>query len=108
MKDTLEHADKASQIMAQRASEQNIETVWDRYEKMQPQCGYGDSGLCCRICLQGPCRIDPFGGEPDKGICGARDYTIVARNIIRMMAAGCAAHSDHGRHIAHTLHGFSH
>jgi len=86
------------------AKEKGLETMWDRYEKQKPQCGFGDSGLCCRICLQGPCRINPFGGEPKKGICGARDYTIVARNIIRMAAAGCAAHSDHGRHIAHALH----
>lgn len=81
------------------------DTFWDRLDKMEPQCGFGDLGLCCRICLQGPCRINPFGKEPTKGICGARDYTIVARNIIRMMAAGCAAHSDHGRHLAHTLLG---
>lgn len=86
-----------------KAREMGRDTLWDRLEKMQPQCGFGDLGLCCRICLQGPCRINPFGDEPSKGICGARDYTIVARNLIRMMAAGCAAHSDHGRHLAHTL-----
>lgn len=37
------------------------------------------------------------------GICGAKDYTIVARNIIRMMAGGASAHSDHGREIVNVL-----
>jgi acetyl-CoA synthase len=81
-----------------------METFWDKKEKMTPQCGFGETGLCCRICLQGPCRIDPFGRGPKEGICGAKDYTIVARKILRMIGGGAAAHSDHGRHLAHTLH----
>ena len=70
---------------------------------MQPQCGFGELGVCCNNCLQGPCRINPYGGKPEKGICGARDYTIVARNLIRHIAGGTASHSGHGRHIADTL-----
>ena len=97
-------SDTAAAALAKKYHEKGYDTMWDKLEKQQPQCGFGEAGLCCRICLQGPCRINPYGGEPKKGVCGARDYTIVARNLIRMMAAGCAAHSDHGRHIAHTLH----
>ncbi len=96
--------DPAAHEMLALAEEQNLDTFWDRQEIMQPQCGYGELGLCCRICLQGPCRINPFGDGPKKGICGARDYTIVGRNLIRMMAGGAAAHSDHGRHITHVFH----
>ncbi|MGQ9615693.1 MAG: anaerobic carbon-monoxide dehydrogenase catalytic subunit [Spirochaetota bacterium] len=99
----LPFADRASQIMIKRADEQRIETVWDRYEMMQPQCGFGTLGLCCRNCSMGPCRIDPFGDEPQTGICGANADTIAARNIARMIAGGAAAHSDHGRDVAHTL-----
>lgn len=99
----LPFADRASQIMIKRADEQRIETVWDRYEMMQPQCGFGTLGLCCRNCSMGPCRIDPFGDEPQTGICGASADTIAARNIARMIAGGAAAHSDHGRDVAHTL-----
>jgi acetyl-CoA synthase len=104
-KDDFKTTDPAGTEMWEIAKQKNMDTMWDRAEKMEPVCGYGDSGLCCRICLQGPCRINPFGEEPKKGICGARDYTIVARNLVRMMAAGAAAHSDHGRHLAHTLLG---
>jgi len=99
----LKYADKASQEMAKRANESNIETVWDRYDKMQPQCGFGTLGICCRICSMGPCRIDPFGDGPKAGVCGANADTIAARNLARMVAGGAAAHSDHGRDIAHTL-----
>ena len=63
--------DPAVQEMIAKAESMNVDTVWDRYEAMQPQCGFGDTGLCCRNCLQGPCRIDPFGDGPDKAICGA-------------------------------------
>ncbi len=99
----LKYADKASQEMVRRAADENIELVWDRYEAMQPQCGFGTLGLCCKNCSMGPCRIDPFGNGPQAGVCGATADTIAARNIARMIAAGAAAHSDHGRDIAHTL-----
>ncbi|MCK5559262.1 MAG: carbon monoxide dehydrogenase, partial [Thermoplasmata archaeon] len=70
--------DPAALELLALAEEKQMDTLWDRQEKMEPKCGYGELGLCCRICLQGPCRINPFGDEPKKGICGARDYTIVA------------------------------
>ncbi len=85
------------------AEKEGIDTVWDRHQAMQPQCGFGQLGVCCRICWKGPCRIDPFGEGPQRGICGADADTIVARNLSRMMAAGAAAHSEHGRHIALAL-----
>ena len=94
---------QGAQQLAATASETGIETISDRYEMTQPQCGFGELSICCRNCLQGPRRIDPFGGKPNKGICGARDYTIVARNLIRNIAGGAAAHSGHGRHIAETM-----
>jgi len=99
----LSYADLASQEMWRRANAERIELVWDRYEEMQPQCGFGSLGICCRNCNMGPCRIDPFGEGPQSGVCGADADTIAARNIVRMIAAGGAAHSDHGRDIALTL-----
>ena len=95
--------DPAVQEMIAKAESMNVVTVWDRYEAMQPQCGFGDTGLCCRNCLQGPCRIDPFGDGPDKAICGASADVMVARGLDRAIAAGTAAHSGHARHLAHTM-----
>ena len=92
--------DKTTQKLLKIAEQEGIKTAWDRLEEQQPQCGYGQLGICCRNCLAGPCRINPFGGEPKRGVCGATADTIVARNLVRMIAAGAAAHSDHGRHVA--------
>jgi len=103
MATALRHADPASQKIRERAVTEGIGTVWDRYDAMQPQCGFGKLGLCCRNCSMGPCRIDPFGEGPQEGVCGANADTIAARNLVRMIAGGAAAHSDHGRDIAHTL-----
>ena len=96
--------DPATHQMLARAEELGLETAWDRYEAQLPQCGFGELGVCCRNCNMGPCRISPFEDEgPKLGVCGATADIIVARNLIRMIAAGAAAHSDHGRDIAHTL-----
>ena len=86
------------------AQREGIETVWDRLAKQQPQCGFCNLGTSCRICVMGPCRVDPFGDGPQKGVCGADADIIVARNLARMIAAGASAHSDHGRDILETLH----
>ena len=77
-----------------------IEPAYDRYVNMRPQCNFGRTGICCRICLQGPCRITK---KASKGICGAHSYTIVARNLVRAITGGAGAHADHGRHIIYTL-----
>ena len=95
--------DPATHEMLARAEELGLETAWDRYEAQLPQCGFGELGVCCRNCNMGPCRISPFEDGPKLGVCGATADIIVARNLIRMIAAGAAAHSDHGRDIAHTL-----
>lgn len=95
---------KDAQAMLRVAREEHIDTVWDRLEAQQPQCGYCQLGLSCRICAMGPCRVDPWGDGPQKGVCGATADTIVARNLARMIAAGASAHSDHGRDILEVLY----
>jgi anaerobic carbon-monoxide dehydrogenase catalytic subunit len=95
--------DPASRTMLMHAHKTEMETAWDRLEKQQPQCGFGQLGVCCRNCNMGPCRIDPFGEGPSRGVCGATADTMVARGLLRAVAAGAAAHSDHARDAAHTL-----
>ncbi len=99
----LKSSCKATVAMLEKAEKDNIQTVWDRYQQQLPQCNYGLLGICCRNCNMGPCRIDPFGEGPQKGICGANADIIVARNLLVNIATGAAAHSDHGRDIIHTL-----
>jgi len=95
-------ADLGGQAVLKKAQEDEVKTVWDRYEAMTPQCKWGQDGVCCRICYMGPCRIGP-SAKRDRGVCGATADTIVARNFARMIAGGAAAHSDHGRDVAEIL-----
>lgn len=92
-----------ARLLLKKAEKDEIETVWDRHAAQLPQCGYCEMGLSCRICSMGPCRIDPFGDGPQRGVCGADADIIVARNLGRMIASGSASHSDHGRDLVEVL-----
>ncbi len=76
-----------------------MSTVFDRYQPQQPQCKFGTDGVCCRLCHMGL----PHYAKAQLGICGADADTITARNLLREIAAGTAAHSDHGRMLVRTL-----
>ncbi|MFH1655330.1 MAG: anaerobic carbon-monoxide dehydrogenase catalytic subunit [Candidatus Omnitrophota bacterium] len=101
---TKRSVDPATQEVLKKIQGESFKTIWDRHEEMQPQCGFGQLGICCTNCYLGPCRIDPFGEGTQCGVCGADADTIVARNLLRHIACGAAAHSDHGRGVAHALH----
>ncbi|MCA9977926.1 MAG: hypothetical protein KC413_19330, partial [Anaerolineales bacterium] len=91
--------DPAAQQMLIRADEIGVGTAFTRADDMAP-CNIGSAGMCCKICGMGPCRLTKDG---QTGICGATIDTIQARNLIRSIAAGAAAHSDHGRDMAFIL-----
>ncbi len=95
--------DQATMDMLRYAEEKKYETVWDRYADQSKKCTFGTHGTCCRMCNMGPCRIHPSGKDPKCGVCGADADSIVARNLARMIAAGTAAHSDHGRDVVEAL-----
>jgi carbon-monoxide dehydrogenase catalytic subunit len=97
--------DKATLEMLEKAKNDNVETAWDRKAALKASCGFGSAGVCCRNCSMGPCRVSPVPGKGvSTGICGATADVIVSRNFARMVAAGTAAHSDHGRSIALSLY----
>ena len=91
--------DPAAQQMLIRAEELGIGTAFTRADNMVP-CNIGGAGMCCKQCGMGPCRLTKTG---DVGVCGATMDTIQARNLTRAIAAGSAAHSDHGRDMAFLL-----
>ena len=92
-------ADPAAQEMLIRADELGISTAFSRADDSNA-CNIGGAGMCCKICSMGPCRLTKEG---QTGVCGATIDTIQARNLTRAIAAGAAAHSDHGRGMAMTL-----
>ena len=98
------HKDAGAMLL--KAKMDGVATVWDRLQQQTPHCKFCEQGLSCRNCAMGPCRISSkSGGEKYRlGVCGADADVIVARNFGRMVAAGAAAHSDHGRDLVETLH----
>ena len=81
--------------MLEKAKNDGVETAWDRAVNMKA-CPIGADSACCKHCAMGPCRLnakDPYGKV---GVCGATIDTIMSRNFARMVAAGGAAHTDHG------------
>ena len=91
--------DPAAQEMLNRADKMGIGTAFTRADAMPP-CNIGGAGMCCKQCGMGPCRLAKSG---DVGVCGATIETVQARNLTRAIAAGSAAHSDHGRDMAFVL-----
>jgi anaerobic carbon-monoxide dehydrogenase catalytic subunit len=89
-------SDAASVEIIIKAEKDCVETCFSRAESQSITCKFGTQGVCCKICHMGPCRITP---KAPRGVCGADADTIVARNFLREVAAGTAAHSDHGRHL---------
>jgi carbon-monoxide dehydrogenase catalytic subunit len=81
----------------------DITTCFERAQALKP-CPIGESGACCKVCHMGPCRlVGTDAEEKARGVCGATLPTVAARNMVRMIAAGTSAHSDHARDMAFTL-----
>ncbi|MCL4492730.1 MAG: carbon monoxide dehydrogenase, partial [Nitrospirae bacterium] len=99
----IKSASEAANKVIEWGESRNIETCFDRAEKMKP-CPIGETGACCKMCHMGPCRLVGKNAEEEvRGVCGASLATVVARNLVRMAAGGSACHGDHGRDMAFTL-----
>lgn len=95
--DVLEQTpDPAVREMMLRMEQIGIDTTFDRFDQQQPQCTFGLSGTCCRVCNMGPCKIT---AKSPKGVCGADADLIAARNLLRGAAAGAAQHGMHAREV---------
>ena len=92
--------DPAVREMILRMEQIGCDTVFDRFDKQQPQCTFGIAGVCCRICFMGPCKITP---KSPRGVCGADADLIVARNMTRAAAGGLTQHGAHAREILISL-----
>ncbi|MDP6810752.1 MAG: anaerobic carbon-monoxide dehydrogenase catalytic subunit [Kiritimatiellia bacterium] len=92
--------DPAAEALMDKAGDSEIGTAYDRHVSQGKRCTFGEKGVCCRICEMGPCRISP---KNPRGICGADAATVASRHLIRQVAAGTAAHADHGHDIVKVL-----
>ena len=85
----------ATAQMLRKARRDGVETAFDRAANMKA-CPIGADSACCKHCFMGPCRLNAKDPYSKVGVCGATIDTIMARNFARMVAAGSAAHTDHG------------
>ena len=85
----------ATAQMLRKAERDGVETAFHRAANMKP-CPIGAESACCKHCFMGPCRLNPKDPYAKVGVCGATIDTIMSRNFGRMVAAGGAAHTDHG------------
>ena len=86
---------ESTAMMIAKARADGVETAFDRAASMKP-CPIGAESACCKNCFMGPCRLNPKDPYAKKGVCGATADTIQSRNFARMVAAGSAAHIQHG------------
>ena len=98
---TVEEFEAATDRLLETGKKVGADAWQYRVKNQTPHCKFGETGICCRICAMGPCRITP---KAPKGICGCDAHGIVARNYLKFTAGGSATHSDHGREICHTLY----
>ena len=85
----------ATAQMLRKAEKDGVETAFHRAASMKA-CPIGADSACCKHCSMGPCRLVSKDTYGKVGVCGATIDTIQSRNFARMVAAGGAAHTDHG------------
>jgi len=87
-------ADSAVEHFLKEASEKGIALAWDRYEGELPQCGFCETGLNCRDCLQGPCISHPFRDQNKVGVCGKDKDLLGVHSFLRLVVQGAMGYLD--------------
>ncbi|QOV20485.1 anaerobic carbon-monoxide dehydrogenase catalytic subunit [Blautia liquoris] len=98
---TVEELEAATDRLLETGAKVGADAWQFRVKNQTPHCKFGETGVCCKICTMGPCRVTK---KSPRGVCGCDVHGIVARNFLRFTAAGSATHSDHGREICNTLY----
>jgi carbon-monoxide dehydrogenase catalytic subunit len=94
-------ADNAVEHFLQEASNKGIALVWDRYEGSLPQCGFCETGLNCKDCLQGPCISHPFRDQNKVGVCGKDQDILGVHSFVRLVLHGTLGYFDQLADFAH-------
>jgi carbon-monoxide dehydrogenase catalytic subunit len=87
-------ADRAVSHFLLKAADQEITVAWDRFEGQLPECGFCESGLSCRDCLQGPCISHPFKDQSKLGVCGKDKDILAAQSLLRLVLKGTMSYLD--------------
>ena len=87
-------ADRAVNHFLLKAADQEVTVAWDRFEGQLPECGFCESGLSCRDCLQGPCISHPFRDQSKLGVCGKDKDILAAQSLLRLVLKGTMSYLD--------------
>ena len=87
-------ADSTVEYFIPKATDKEIPLAWDRFEGQLPECGFCESGLSCRDCLQGPCISHPFRNSSKKGVCGKDKDILAIQSLLRLVIKGTMACLD--------------
>jgi anaerobic carbon-monoxide dehydrogenase catalytic subunit len=87
-------ADSAIEGFLAKAAESELSLVWDRYEAQLPECGFCETGLSCRDCLQGPCISHPFRDSNKLGVCGKDKDILAMQSLLRLVLKGTMVYLD--------------
>lgn len=86
--------DNAVEYFLPKAAESEIALAWDRYEGQLPECGFCETGLSCRDCLQGPCISHPFRDSNKSGVCGKDKDLLAIQSLLRLVLKGTMTYLD--------------
>lgn len=92
--------DASSQELLAQLRRDGGSAVFDRFPRQQPACKFGVEGSCCTLCNDGPCQISKVA---PRGVCGASEDLIVARNLLLRCAQGTAANVYHAHNVARAV-----
>src|SRR3989339_1526923 len=87
-------ADHAVEHFLPKAADKGTKLAWDRFEGQLPECGFCESGLSCRDCLQGPCISNPFRDANKMGVCGKDNDILAVQSLLKLVLKGTMATLD--------------
>ena len=93
-------ADSAVERFLTKATESETSLAWDRYEEQLPECGFCETGLSCRDCLQGPCISHPFRDSNKLGVCGKDKDILAIQSLLRLVLKGTMTYLDQASDFA--------
>ena len=84
----VEIANEDIKRLVEEAEQKGIDTPHTRRLKVT-QCKIGREGVCCNVCSEGPCILSE---KYPYGVCGLNVHQVVAKNLLRHVAAGVACY----------------
>jgi len=80
------------------------DTYVERMNRQKNYCRFGEQGICCTLCPDGPCRIRR---RAPLGRCGIDADGISARNLLRLVINGGSAYTHDFKYTLKTLKAMS-